>query len=80
MSKLDNYDSTSERVEAVSSYLCKCYNCDRTLINENASIDAVKQEIKGIVLSMEYLNTDGSEIYTWCCPICGTDGFLTNLN
>ena len=63
-------------------HLCKCNNCDNILLDENPQIFAIKHKLKGGELSMIQVNVsdenDGEE-YIWACPICATDGFLTDI-
>lgn len=61
--------------------LCRCNNCNNILLDENPQVDAIKHELKGGELLMIQINIgDGNngDEYIWACPICGTDGFLTD--
>ena len=61
----------------MKEYLCKCNNCGSIMFDENPQVDAVKQEVTGVEIGMEYLHGDDGERY-WGCPICETDDYLSD--
>jgi hypothetical protein len=57
------------------AHLCKCNNCENILIDQNSQVDATEHELKGNEIEMQYNEKEG----IWVCPICETDGYLTDL-
>jgi len=62
--------------------LCKCNNCDNTLIDQNPQIGATEHDLKGHELEMQYfqglVENEERELF-WGCPICETDDYLQDL-
>ena len=57
--------------------ICKCNNCERLLIDENAQVGAEKVEVGNMkVHSMIYINDYDNNF--WACPHCLTDAYLTD--
>lgn len=56
------------------NYLCKCLNCDTTLIDENPQIGAIEKITPDNTQDMSR-NDEG-----YCvCPNCGVDDYLIDL-
>lgn len=59
----------------IKASLCKCNNCESIMIDQNPQVDAKECELTGKEIKMQYVSKEG----IWVCPICKTDGYLTDL-
>lgn len=61
--------------------LCKCNNCDSILIDQNPQTGAKEHILAGNELEMQFMQglVENEEDLFWACPICLTDGYLTDL-
>lgn len=55
--------------------ICKCNNCDNTLIDNNPQINAPEFNLIGNELNMCWSVMQQA----WVCPICLTDDYLTDV-
>lgn len=74
--------------EIFKANLCKCNNCDLLLVDQNPQTDAIEYPIfedknrqwvnsENVgVAEMEYLEDEDGGY--WGCPVCETDGYLTD--
>jgi hypothetical protein len=63
--------------------LCKCNNCGSILIDQNPQVNAPLYNLKNHpeAIEMQYMQglveNDDPDL-VWACPVCLTDGFLTD--
>jgi rubrerythrin len=56
--------------------LCKCNNCDNTLIDQNPKENAPQLNLIGTELNMSWSGTES----VWVCPVCRTNKHLTDID
>lgn len=63
-------------------HLCKCNHCDNVLIDENPQIGAKEYDLNDYPNAMEMQRVSAvindPETEYWACPVCLTDGYLTD--
>jgi len=73
-------NATSEQ----KAHLCKCNNCGTVMIDQNPQVGAKLHKLTGQEVEMQYIkglveSNNVDEEFFWACPVCLTDGYLTDM-